>query len=1065
MLVFAACAPSAKPTQPAAAGPLPARTFPTERQEDAGRARASSAPVAGWNKLESPPCRGVATTRSEDALTGEPRGALSLRSHRVRAVVSGGLSQTEVVEELVNEAARAVEARFSFVLPGGASVSGFSLLRGKNWLEAQLVDSDRIAAIPRGRDIEPFGRGSLARADGDDGDAFVARIVGFAPKQRRSLRLAYDGAVERSGSRELYRYPISLSSCASPPTLEVSIEVVLLGAPGTYDKIETPNHRSELRTEPDRVVVSFERRAVVPDQDFTVEFERRRESVEVLTDFAEPNGNPPPLGHVLMSLALPAVASGGPTSGGASTARVVLLDKSYSQSAASLSFQRRLVEYVLSRTTADERTSLLACDSACAVWSPDPVKTPDLAREAAKWLGTLTPGGTFDLEGALVHAELLLEPSERKQLVFLGNGHVSSGTLDRETLIARVGHRLARSAVDLRVFGVGPRQDEPLLFDLAAAARGTYSTLSDTVPIEHSAEELLASLRAPKLTDVTLELPAGMQNPAPARWPALVMGQTLRIAARAATSVVGSLRVLGKLEGHDYAVSYPVSVSKAGNDAEGRVARFWARERLREAARDVAGRGPEFGESELSRSAGVASRHTDWLLLEAGGHVRGVFPERSQAGLPAPSTFATQESRPSPRLEPRVRIGVSPATYRDGVDASSEHDARRQREVSRLVPILRRCYAHHAVTNGEWFEGRLGLMLRVGSRGSFESLAADAEPARDVRALVACVRAGAATLTYEPPASRTSEVRFSAELEISWSQGMIVRYGLPDAPVSQGALSTTITAGDEQWRNVSPRTERERRTRAVLDAQTPETPVSAALRGVEREPGSRAALDLLAAVAGAQDRSELLTAALEAQLALAPEQPELRRRLARAWLRAGDERRACAHLRALAPTLPAAASAAAFCRRRWLDGQVQGATAPATDEAANQLLEGSFDALAPDLSCRPFIVAVRCDSREPCPAPVVLTPEGDVISAFGRVPGPGKAEPLSFWPTTFGTYRILLLGGAPAARGTMELAVHMESRRFSFQRAGVSQTVASVELQPEPPEGLAIGVPLCGKRN
>jgi hypothetical protein len=971
------------------------------------------------------------------------------------------LSRTEVVEELVNEASRAVEARVSFVLPEGASVSGLSLLRGKTWLEAELLDSDRIAAVPRGPSIEAFDRRSVAR---EDGDAFVARIVGFAPRQRRSLRLAYDGVLERSASREIYRYPISLSPCASARAPEVAIEVVLVGAPGTYDKIETPNHPSEIRAEPEGVIVSLARGAVVRDQDFTVELERRRESVEVLTDFAETNGKQPGLGHVLLTLALPAAASAEQVDSGASIARVVVVDKSYSQSTASLAFQRRLVEHVLGRAAANERTSLLACDSACVTWSPDRKKTSDPAREAGRWLGTLAPGGSFDFEGALVHAALLLESTARKQLVFLGSGQVSSGTRDRAALVARVAHRLARSSVDLRVFRVGPRHDEHLLFDLAVAARGSYSTLSDAVPIERSAAEVLASLRAPKLTDVTLELPSGLQDTFPARWPALVMGQTVRIAARTATAVVGTLQVAGKSDGSDYSASYPVSVARAGEGADPRVARFWARERLRDAARDAAGRGPEFGESELSRNAGVASRHTNWVLLESGNHSRGVFSERSAAGLPLAFTFVPVEG-PSPRLEPRVRISISPATYRDGIDSSPKHDAQRQREVSVLASVLRRCYEQHAATGGEWFEGRLAFLLRVGPRGSFESLAADAEPARDVRELIACVRAGATGITYEPPASRTGEVRFSAELAIRWNEGMIVRYPVPDAPVSQGALSTTIARGDEQWRSVDARTERERRARTVLDASSPETAISAAKRGVEREPGSAAALDLLATAAGADDRGELLTAALEAQLALGPDQPELRRRLARAWLRTGDERRACAHVRALDATLPAVARASALCRRRWLDERDPAAPAPASDEAAERLLGRALEAVAPDSSCRPFTVAVSCESRERCPAPVVLTPDGEVISAFGRIPGRGEAEPLGFWPTTFGTYRILLFGGAPAARGTVDIAVHVESGRFSFQHAGVTQTVASVNVQPEPPEGLAIGLPLCGKRH
>src|SRR5688500_9955 len=117
-LGLATCGPPARPTREAVARPSPVSSVPERGPTESERAPPpNSLPVTSWRTSETARCRGFATASGEAPLTGEPRGALSLKTHRVRAIVSGGLSRTEVVEELVNDDARAIEARFTFPLP------------------------------------------------------------------------------------------------------------------------------------------------------------------------------------------------------------------------------------------------------------------------------------------------------------------------------------------------------------------------------------------------------------------------------------------------------------------------------------------------------------------------------------------------------------------------------------------------------------------------------------------------------------------------------------------------------------------------------------------------------------------------------------------------------------------------------------------------------------------------------------------------------------------------------------------------------------------------------------
>jgi|SRR6188768_1286225 len=1078
-----ACAPAAKPV-PATVPPTVVSSPPPEPAVVARVPIASAVPLASWQLDEPTRPYGFASVSGYDPSTGAARGDLSLRSHRVKTLIVGGLARTEVVEEWANDQARAVEARLALALPDGASVSRFALGRGNALLEARVFDSDQIALIPRGPSSERWEDVWPGR---DERDTLRMRLVGFAPKEKRTLLLSYDEELAQRASSELYRYALPKAGNEGAPAREFSIEVTLLGEPSSFGKIATPNYPATIRSLADRVLVTLERHAAIPGQDFTVEIERvKRAQFEVRSDVSAAK-TWPAQGYVSLRFELPTDADSKPSDKARSTTRVILLDKSYPQSAATFQLQRLLSEGLV-RTAADERVVLLACDSSCAAWPTQGMSAAgaEAARGASTWLAGLARSGSFDLEGALAHAVALFEPESRGQVVYFGASRVSAGVLESSALFESVAYLLAKKGADLRVYGVGPARDEAALFGLVLATDATYGVLSDAVPSELQLAELWRALRAPKLTQPQLALPAGVHDPEPARLPALVTGQSLRITARLEAPVQGTVRLSGKLRGHDYIASYPVAIEQDDARSNPLVARHWARERLSEARV-----GSSFvpGESQLARSAGIASRHTDWLLLEAerdyraygltGARVepgpppraassahrpRGAFPERTPRGLLSSPIWKPERRAAFPPLRPRGRVELVSGAEPNGLDAS-EYAARRRRDIQSLRSLCRACYERTVARTQGWLEGRIDFSLRVDARGLLESLAAEAPSARDVGSLFGCLRAEAARVSFEAPPAEARELQFSLDFAIDWSRGLTVHYPpAPGWPFGGGRFEAVITAADEMWRSASLRTESGRLASALLQAHSAEQAIEVARRSVEAEPRSLAALNVLGTAAGGYDEFGLLSAVLEAKLALSPDQPELRRRLARAWLAAGDERRACAHLR----SLPAArlgtnlSSANALCRTRWLEELALPPVKPVSPEAARKIIADALDEVERNKPCHPFTVVVRCADSHPCPSAVVLTPEWQLISAFGDISGKGSVEPLSFWPAMHGTYRVLLFGGDPQAHGSVDLSVHLDSSHFEFHRGGVVQTVASVELRSEPPSLGAVGIPMCG---
>jgi hypothetical protein len=119
-----------------------------------------------------------------------------------------------------------------------------------------------------------------------------------------------------------------------------------------------------------------------------------------------------------------------------------------------------------------------------------------------------------------------------------------------------------------------------------------------------------------------------------------------------------------------------------------------------------------------------------------------------------------------------------------------------------------------------------------------------------------------------------------------------------------------------------------------------------------------------------------------------------------------------------------------------------------------QLVAGQAPAFAKSSgSAGQFEVELSCEPPGDCPVAIVITPTGTVLSP--STPGLGRSSALSFAFSGLlsGTYRVLLVGGAPNAKG--QLAVRALNARNTFAFGpGHAGTIASAQVSLAPAAGV-----------
>jgi Ca-activated chloride channel family protein len=299
---------------------------------------------------------------------------------------------------------------------------------------------------------------------------------------------------------------------------------------------------------------------------------------------------------------------------------IVLVDTSGSMGGRPLEQAAQVVSALVEGLTPRDRIELISFDSQPRRWRRGPVEaTPEVRRDAVKWLKGLRAGGSTEMRTGIVEALRPLRAGAQRQIILVTDGYVGFEREIVETLHAH----LPRGS-RLHTIGVGSAVNRSLTGPAARAGRGVEVVVGlDEDPTE-GARRLVARTFAPLVTDVVIDGDAVLAY-APAAMPDLFAGAPV-LASLKLRPEGGSLRVRGSTAAGEWsqAIVVPPTAAASGSPA---VVALYGREAVEdlETCWAMGNDAPRI-DAEIERiglAFQIATRLTSWVAV---AHTPAVDP-------------------------------------------------------------------------------------------------------------------------------------------------------------------------------------------------------------------------------------------------------------------------------------------------------------------------------------------------------------------------------------------------------------------------------------------------------
>ncbi|MBX3127017.1 MAG: FecR domain-containing protein [Polyangiaceae bacterium] len=575
------------------------------------------------------------------AQAGSPARRLEVSKQSVRAVVREGLSETEVDQTFFNPTDRAVEGWYWFTLPERASVTGFALETDGQLVEGELTERREAAA----KYATAVATGhSPAILEWIDNRTYRARIYPITSGGTRRVVLRYLELTTPVDGKLTYVYPMSAGDPVRIGEFSLSVS---LGEPGQKMRLAT---LADARVEDGGKRVTMRRSGYTPRTDFQLE--------------ATLPGSRPPLtvsryaaggesADYLMVRYVPDIDWKSVKQQRADV--VVVVDTSAAGDEAGHKLKSATAQAILRGLSSDDRFALVALDVRPKVLHPKDGLAAASDKEIEQALEALADhsvGGATDLEASFDVALARLHGAEQPALVYVGDGLATSGVMTGEQLIERLRRALGTSRARLFSVGVGTDAAHALLGELARAGGGIPLRVDEAEQTTARALELAAAIKTPTLTDLELDLGAGLDEPFSTAAGKVSRGSEVVVLARTHHDLPRKVTVRGRLGGEKFEKEYDV---KRDDSVVGAfVPRLWAAEYVRR----LLGAAPD-PEQERGRIValgleyGLMTPFTSFIALESeSAYQRMGIPRRRSPlrGVKLGALDPTSERRLTARL-------------------------------------------------------------------------------------------------------------------------------------------------------------------------------------------------------------------------------------------------------------------------------------------------------------------------------------------------------------------------------------------------------------------------------
>jgi Ca-activated chloride channel homolog len=603
---------------------------------------------------------------------GAPARKLGIAKQVVKAVLRDGIAETEVDQTFSNPAGQPIEGWYWFSVPSTAIVTSFALETNGELVEGEVIEK-REAAAQYGNAMRQGNEPALL--EWVDGRTYRARIYPIPASGTRRVVLRYIETLPMVEGKTRYVYPLRSDDPVRFDEFALSVDVG--GTDQEYDVASSLDARVE---GPGGRVVSMRRSGYVPRADFQLEIASKKKKPAVHAWRFQAGADQ--ADYVMLRYAPDKDFAKEPP---ANADVVLVVDTSAGGDESSRQLRVAAAEGALRALSDHDHFALVTLDVAPTVVYPKEGLAPATEGDTAKALEKLSDhpiGGATDLGAMFEPALARLHGKEQAAVVYVGDGAPTSGETGAEALLDRLRRSLTGSRARFFAIGTGADAHHELLTQLARAGGGLYVRVDESGQTTGQALRLTSAIKTAAITDIAIDLGAGLDQPLYSATGKLSRGEELVLLARTHHPLPAQVSVHGRIGGKDFDEKYDVKVDTTSVVAS-LVPRLWAAEY----ARRLMGSGSS---AEDNRSQ----------ILQLGVEYGLITPFTSSLALDSESSYAQQRIQrrhtrvrgvrltaiESPSDEERLMQGLLPAAPVSmmGCDKSSpvasEKSARRASE-------------------------------------------------------------------------------------------------------------------------------------------------------------------------------------------------------------------------------------------------------------------------------------------------------------------------------------------------------------------------------------------------
>lgn len=520
----------------------------------------------------------------------------------IDVTVSGATARTRVTQHFYNPTSGWVEGVYVFPLPESSAVDSLKMVIGKRVIVGDIKEKQKAKEIYEAAKAE--GK-KAALMEQERPNVFTNSVANIGPGETVVVQMEYQQTVPQSNNQFSLRVPLVVAPRYNPAPVVQTVGLDNRGWAQTSDpvpdrtRIEPPVLDPRVAPPANPVMLTVHLNAGFPlgevkSHYHAVKMEGPDEARVIKIDGTVPAdkdfeltwkpliGNAPAAGlfheklngsdYLLAFVTPPSLAN-------ALKPRVreivFVIDNSGSMGGMSILQAKTSLLFGLDHLQPGDSFNIVRFDDTMETVFPAAVQAngENIARAKAFVFGLEARGGTEMLPAMRA---ALTDNSGRtdtlRQVVFLTDGAIGNEQQLFDAIVAGRGRS--------RVFmvGIGSAPNSYLMTRAAELGRGSFTHIGSTMQVEERMRELFTKLERPAVTDISVVFSNGGADVTPKELPDLYAGETLQIAAKAA-SMDGTVEIKGMIGEQPWIAKIALAQAAEGTG----LSKVWARAKIDDA--------------------------------------------------------------------------------------------------------------------------------------------------------------------------------------------------------------------------------------------------------------------------------------------------------------------------------------------------------------------------------------------------------------------------------------------------------------------------------------------------